>query len=292
MKAQEATIERTLQPAQILKVPIYQRTYSWTQERQLATFWAQIKEKADAVRAVDGEVLSHYFGALLLVPSKAIHGELQTYNIVDGQQRLTTIMLCLSALRQLSELNGFDRLMLDIDHCLFNEGQGASQVKLETNAKDREVFLDLLHLGKQGLRDKYYRLFQKNDALVKTRVKEVKPFAAYWYFLEEGERYITDASMEDTMLIEEKLRALVEALKSHFKFIVITLDETDDAQVIFETLNTGGEPLAAMDLVRNSIFQRATKEGPEIAYEVETCLNEFHEKFWDHEIKCKARDLI
>ena len=45
------------------------------------------------------------------------------------------------------------------------------------------------------------------------------------------------------------------------KLVVITLGEDDDAQVIFETLNSKGEPLLAMDLVRNNIFHRAEKQG-------------------------------
>lgn len=285
MKAQESTIERTLQPTQILKVPIYQRTYTWTKEKQLNKFWSQIKEKADAIRSADDQVLSHYFRALLLVPSKAVHGEVQTYNIVDGQQRLTTIMLCLGALKQLAGDNGFDRVVSEIDRCLMNDLQGGSQFKLDTNAKDKEVFYDLMRLGRQGLREKYHRLFQKNGSLSEIKAKGIKPFVAYWYFLEDAERYILDASMDDEWLIKEKLRALADALRLHFKFIVITLEDTDDAQVIFETLNTGGDPLAAMDLVRNNIFQRATKEGPEVAREVEKCLNQFHDKFWDRDIK-------
>ena len=50
---------------------------------------------------------------------------------------------------------------------------------------------------------------------------------------------------------------MLEALVFHLKLIVITLGEGDDAQVIFETLNSAGQPLLAMDLVRNNIFHRA-----------------------------------
>ena len=84
-------------------MPIYQRSYTWTEEKQLAPFLTQLKEKADTILHNEEEVLSHYFGALMLIPASTIHGETQVYNIVDGQQRLTTIMLCLSALRQLAE---------------------------------------------------------------------------------------------------------------------------------------------------------------------------------------------
>ena len=142
-----------------------------------------------------------------------------------------------------------------------------------------------MKLGKQGLRDTYFHLFQKNDALLKTKVRAIKPFAAYWYFLESMERYIGDGSFYDPNLVVRRLEALLNGLTSNFKFIVITLEETDDAQVIFETLNTGGEPLTAMDLVRNNIFQRAMLEGNETAQAVEHLLNEFHGAFWDREIK-------
>lgn len=64
------------------------------------------------------------------------------------------------------------------------------------------------------------------------------------------------------------------ALTDQFKLIVIELEEHDDPQIIFETLNTGAEPLAAMDLVRNFIFHRASKEGEASQKNVEKELSE------------------
>lgn len=58
-----------------------------------------------------------------------------------------------------------------------------------------------------------------------------------------------------------RMHALLAALLNHLKLVVITLSENDDAQVIFETLNSQAEPLLAMDLVRNNIFQRASAQG-------------------------------
>ena len=57
------------------------------------------------------------------------------------------------------------------------------------------------------------------------------------------------------------------------KLVVITLGEDDDAQVIFETLNSKGEPLLAMDLVRNNIFYRAEKQEAEV--------EELYHELWD-----------
>src|SRR5438067_469516 len=61
-----------------------------------------------------------------------------------------------------------------------------------------------------------------------------------------------------------RLLALSTALFEDFRLIVITLSKEDDAQVIFQTLNSGGEPLAAMDLVRNDVFHRASRRNEDV----------------------------
>ena len=61
--------------------------------------------------------------------------------------------------------------------------------------------------------------------------------------------------------VERRLNALLQVVLDRLKLVVITLGDGDDAQVIFETLNSTGEPLLAMDLVRNNIFHRADKQN-------------------------------
>jgi hypothetical protein len=65
------------------------------------------------------------------------------------------------------------------------------------------------------------------------------------------------ADSEGAGNLKTRLLALSTALYEDFRLVVITLDKDDDAQVIFQTLNFGGKPLAAMDLVRNDVFHRA-----------------------------------
>jgi uncharacterized protein with ParB-like and HNH nuclease domain len=69
------------------------------------------------------------------------------------------------------------------------------------------------------------------------------------------------SAVEDETPKELKLDAIWQSLLEEFKVVEIVLDEGDDAQVIFETLNDRGEPLLAADLVRNNIFQRADARG-------------------------------
>src|SRR5262249_50112972 len=84
---------------------------------------------------------------------------------------------------------------------------------------------------------------------------------------------------------EKKLDAVWQSLVEEFKVVEIVLEEGDDAQVIFETLNERGEPLLAADLVRNNIFYRAEaqKENPEKLFR--TRWKPFEAVFWTEEEK-------
>ena len=77
-----------------------------------------------------------------------------------------------------------------------------------------------------------------------------------------------------------RLGALSAALVEDFQTIVITLDEHDDAQVIFGNVNGNGEPLAAMDLVRNDVFHRANRSGENVESLMDRRWATFEESFW------------
>jgi uncharacterized protein with ParB-like and HNH nuclease domain len=89
----------------------------------------------------------------------------------------------------------------------------------------------------------------------------------------------------DQLPLEIKLDAIWQALVEEFKVVEIALEEGDDAQVIFETLNERGEPLLAADLVRNNIFYRAdaAREKPEQLFSVHW--QPFEAEFWSVEEK-------
>src|SRR5262245_847481 len=92
------------QERQHFVVPIYQRTYSWTVKKQLETFFEQVEAKASERLHGSRSAFSHYMGALLVIPEgEAVFGRVQTYNIVDGQQRLTAFHLFYAALRELAQ---------------------------------------------------------------------------------------------------------------------------------------------------------------------------------------------
>ena len=77
----------------------------------------------------------------------------------------------------------------------------------------------------------------------------------------------------DCGVVEKRLESMLSSILDRLKLVVITLGENDDAQVIFETLNSKGEPLLAIDLVRNNIFHRAGQENINV--------KQLYKEFWD-----------
>lgn len=98
MQAKETTLVRLLEGEKQYLVPLYQRTYRWGCE-QIATLWADILSQAESVDEA-GSSPGHFLGSLVLAPPpKNAAGGVQRWIVVDGQQRLTTLLVALAALR-------------------------------------------------------------------------------------------------------------------------------------------------------------------------------------------------
>ena len=112
MDAKPMSIGKILGEKQRFIVPIYQRTYAWNQ-KELAPLVEQIEGKADELLKTGKVAFSHYMGALLLIPeSGPAFGRIQAFNVVDGQQRLTTFHLCVAALRDVAIDFGFPEIAM------------------------------------------------------------------------------------------------------------------------------------------------------------------------------------
>ncbi len=284
MKADPFQIGDVLKDPKQFVVPIYQRTYAWKRAPQLEKFFDSIEAKAAERLSGTGPSYPHYMGALLLSPrGKFAFGSIPMFDVVDGQQRLTTYQLFLSALKDVARSRQLSMLSDQLSTFLINadtpmmQDKKVERYKLLATNFDRELFRDLMDLDCEGLRKKYSDAFFKNGNIRETAPL---PLRAWWYFREEAETFVATQAGDDPSL---PLVALSRAVLEDFRVIVITLDETDDAQVIFETLNSGGEPLAAMDLVRNDVFHRAIRKGEDPDDLMESRWSSFEESFWKQE---------
>ena len=284
VKADPFQIGDVLKDPKRFVVPIYQRTYAWTKGRQLERLFDSLRDKAEERLAGEQTAFPHYMGALLLSPrGKFAFGAIPVLDVVDGQQRLTTYQILLAALRDLATEGSATILAAQLATFLLNadtplmKDRKVERYKLQATEFDRALSRDLIDLSRDELRKKYVDGFYKKGTI---KEDAPLPLRAWWYLREQAEEFMSDGEPGEEI---SRLNALSAALLEDFRVIVITLDETDDAQVIFETLNSGGEPLAAMDLVRNDVFHRAIRRDEDPEELMEKRWSVFENPFWKQE---------
>ena len=96
MKVDKLTVVRVFDRTERLEAPLFQRPYVWNEERNWVPLWESIKEVAD--HKIAGRVVRPYFlGAVVMDQLHTIMAKVPARQIIDGQQRLTTLQLSLAA---------------------------------------------------------------------------------------------------------------------------------------------------------------------------------------------------
>jgi len=293
LDADDHPVEIVLKEARRFMVPLYQRKYQWGDKR-LEPFWDDVSAKAAEV--LDGESkFEHYMGALILSPVEEGSQIARTprVQVVDGQQRLTTFQIFLAALREVARDHDLEDLMGHINGYLFNEPKNKdkdplTRFKLTPTPSDRDIFHDIIEMSYEDVTHKHRSLFYGQRVPKNTSFPAFRAYHLFCTWIEEfafhgpeedseldleGESKTGGEDEVELEVLEERLEALLSAVLDRLKLVVITLGENDDAQVIFETLNSKGEPLLAMDLVRNNIFHRAEKQDAPV--------EDLYAKLWD-----------
>lgn len=303
MKAAPVTIRHLLENRQRFCVPIYQRHYVWTREKQWEPFWNDVRTKAIERFTGRDRRFAHFMGALVLESRATVTTRRVTsYQVVDGQQRLTTFQLFLAAARHYAIRNGFNEIAERIAGFLFNdrphlmENPEIEILKVWPTEHDRELFRDILQLSREDLRIKYRQHFYVSQDRIYPYRTVPNLLGAYGFFydcirraveideLEDDFDEVEDTGevppLPDRVVMELRLDTIWESLIEEFKAVEITLEEGDDAQVIFETLNDRSEPLLAADLVRNNIFYRADARNESAEKLFSVYWTPFEDPFW------------
>lgn len=292
MDVYERRVVEVLSDSRRFVVPIFQRQYQW-REDLLTPFWEDVLAKAE--EALDREPrFSHYMGALILAPGSDgfVVGTTARIQVIDGQQRLTTFSLFLAALRDVAGKLGLNDLVDGTGEYLFmvprsGDSGPDARFRLVPTPDDKALFHLILDEGVGGVRRAHPKWFFQNGRLIKGGTPE--SVRALLFFVERIEAFAQsgarDEDDDDTTTADDpnprhRLQALLRALLHHLKLVVITLDEKDDAQVIFESLNSKRQALQAMDLVRNNIFHRASSAGESAEALFDSEWKQFGGEFW------------
>lgn len=262
------------------QIPVFQRHYVWNEKDQWQPLWDDFSNKLNE-RNNKNRNHPHYTGSIVLFQESTTTSTVATYSVIDGQQRLTTFQLFITAFREISRKHvGDENLINDLNKLLFNDkvyGQtdyDSQKHKLEPtkfNNKEFKLILDHSYseveellinpiLEEYGIGLKTYRDVAK---------RRYRMLAAYLFFYEKLQELINAA----TEPMETIIPKLLLTLKRDFQFVEINLDQNDDPQMIFETMNGRGASLTETDLIRNYIFMRADRSQVD--------LDSVYEKYWD-----------
>ena len=221
MDARKGNIYEILNGNKQFLIPVYQRFYSWGID-QCKRLWNDI---VDMQRK--GKV-GHFVGSIVNIAEQAMPTGVQKYMIIDGQQRMATLTLLLLALRDYTIKNSSDTTInaRRIDNMLLkNEYEsGDERYKLLLTETDQDILISLIE-EKPIAEDTRSRLIDNYNFFAKKLAdKEIQPAEVY-----------------------ESIGKL--------QVVNITLDRAvDDAQAIFESLNSTGKELSESDLIRNYVL--------------------------------------
>lgn len=221
------------------KVPIYQRPYAWKKDQ-----WEDIFEDINELEPTD----THFLGSIVVVPEKTDGprlGSTNYFQVVDGQQRITTILIWLSVMRDIAKEKGNAELANYITKTYlfsteFREGKETNIPKIQLAKADYDPFLRVI----QG----------------REKIGDNKIFECYKYF-----KKVTESEVSWEILVNNISLVHINAF-SHF-----------NAFRLFETLNDRGLELSAADLIKNFILMKVSNNA-EVFDEAITEWNEMYSK--------------
>ena len=278
MEANAAAVLDLFETKMQIEVPLFQRQYVWEREKHWEPLWEDISRKFTEYLEGRRDAPLHFLGAMVLDQKQTPTTHVPRRQVIDGQQRLTTLQIFLAALRDFCREQGCDELADECEGFTLNRGMMASpevdRFKVRPTQADRTQFHDVVASGSRTEVERLHPPVRKKYARKLTpRPRMVE---AYLFFHDQLTEFFVGTPEEAPLASEHSLSTRLgecfQALKNALQVVVIDLGGDDDAQVIFETLNARGEPLLPADLLRNFIFLRAARsEEPQ---------EELYEEYW------------
>ncbi|BAW51586.1 rloF [Helicobacter pylori] len=231
MKAIQSTINDFFAlTGTIFSIPVYQRNYTWEEEN--------CEKLLQDIVSISQNKKTHFMGSITyilhLIDDEKSLRQLQEFVIIDGQQRVTTIMLLLKAIETKIQNEGIKK---EIDNLLNLSGQ---RLRLKPIKSDKEAF----------------------DLVMQNRSHELQGVSHirnnYKFFTKELEYYINKGYR-----IEEIYGAFLR-----LKIVAIGLElGEDDPQVVFESINATGVQLKGLDLIRNYLMMGENSDRQKHLYD-------------------------
>jgi len=230
MQAKETKLQDIIEGTKQYVIPLFQRTYSWT-GKEWEVLWKDLIELCESENP-----RSHFIGSIVNMPTVSVPEGVAKFLLIDGQQRLTTIFILLTLLRNKARENQNQEFAEEINNTLL----------VNPYKKDNDFFK---LMPTQIDRDTY-----KNFINGKPNEKDNPLTMAYTFF---------DKKLKQIQIEHERLKKIIT---SYFSVVSIVLDADDNPYLVFESLNAKGRPLTQADLIRNYFFMRIHIEKQDEVY--------------------------
>lgn len=289
MEANTRKLERIFDQTITYQIPLFQRPYVWTQEANLEPLWEDIQSLIDKHLRV-GKAHPHFLGAVVLEQLANSTGSIESRQVIDGQQRFTTLQLFLIAARDLAaahEKNKYverftslvanRRSMIDFDDEVF---------KVWPTNSNRAAFRVVHAAGSPASIDRAIKLHHNVVEGPNNIIDGYKYFYAQLSAWLNGK--LDDDQDADTIAsktLDDRFDSLWQVVKDSLQVVVIDLDKDDETQVIFETLNARGEDLLPADLIKNFLFRRADANGDDVERLYADHWQSFETTWWREMVK-------
>jgi|CXWL01.1.fsa_nt_gi hypothetical protein len=260
MEPKVQTITQLFEQQRRFVVPLFQRQYVWSLDEQWLPLWRDILRQIGKIIATGNDDnlpldANHFMGAIV-VQSESQGGAdtLRTSTIIDGQQRLVTFQIILAVIRDhLSAMgSNFCPLFQSLTQNLPPHSGPDDKFKVWPTNKDRTS----------------YQAAMSAHGIPQNGPGTPPLLQAYAFFAEALRDYIEAKEPDDiedhddpesivAASSQQRVKALYQALSYSLRFVVIELNEAEDPQIIFESLNARGTPLLPSDLIKNYLFLEA-----------------------------------
>lgn len=233
LQAGETTLNKLLNTSRQFIVPIFQRNYSW-QKSQYEQLWFDIL-RASKFK----EKQNHFIGSIVYIDMGTPAGRPQQLLLIDGQQRLTTISILLCAIKDYVQKFNLETKLINLakikNQFLYNSDEiDEDKYKLLLNVQDKETYIKLI-----------------DNTIFTVNKPATNIIKCYEFFYERIEDFIKQYGQID------------EIYAGIFKLslVSISLDkDSDNPQMIFESMNSTGKDLSQTDLLRNYLLMDLTPE--------------------------------
>ncbi|GJQ22263.1 hypothetical protein BIY37_08640 [Candidatus Brocadia sapporoensis] len=243
MQAKETKLQDIIEGTKQYVIPLFRRTYSW-EEKEWKILWEDLVELCTAENP-----RSHFIGSIVNMPTVSVPEGVAKFLLIDGQQRLTTIFILLTLLRNKAKEKPNQEFAEEINNTLLVNPykKGNDYFKLMPTQVDRDAYINLINGKSNGSENQLTR--------------------AYTFF---------EKRLRQTQFEHEKLKKIIT---SYFSVVSIVLDADDNPYLVFESLNAKGMPLTQADLIRNYFFMRIHADKQDEVYNnywqpMQTALND------------------